>query len=331
MADRLLAHLEMWRPYTLCYVGLVGLSGALLADPGTPGWRLLGAWGAPTLGWLAGLYGGDYRDRHLDAIAKPHRPVPSGRVSAGAALSAMVICVAAGGAIALTLNWRTLILVATALGGGCAYSSWLKGSGLSGNLVRGALTSCAFLCGAMIASPWPPARLLPVACVWWMQDSGSNLVGTLRDTAGDRRGGYRTLVVQRGERVALGCVCLLYAVAIGFAAWPLATFASGARRVAAGLGVTALALVCAALGPLLLAGRPIPRRTALRAHEALVVERIVLAGAMIALVAQELAVSLTAVMIAVTIVSQRFMRERYEFGYRVGKGKPGDPPGALAE
>jgi geranylgeranylglycerol-phosphate geranylgeranyltransferase len=316
MSGRIVAHLEMWRPYTLCYVGLVGLSGALLAAPGAPGIRLLGAWSAPTLGWLAGLYGGDYRDRHLDAIAKVHRPIPSGRVRPGVALGAMIFCVATGGAIALALNWRTVLLVVIALSGGIAYSAWLKGSGLAGNLVRGMLTASAFLFGTMTVVPWPPLRLLPVAALWLMQDSGSNLVGTLRDTVGDRSGGYRTLVVQRGERAALACIAVLYGLAAGLAVWALVTLPSSGRWVAVALAALALALACTAAVTLVGAEQPIARRTALRAHELLVIERVILAGAMVALAAQQLALLLTGVLVAITAVSQRMMRERYEFGRR---------------
>ncbi len=316
MSGRIVAHLEMWRPYTLGYIGLVGMSGAVLARPGASSWQLFGAWAAPTLGWLGGLYGADYRDRHLDTIAKTHRPIPSGRVRPGTAVAAMIVCVAAGAAIALSLNWRTLLLVAVAFGGGAAYSVWLKGLGLWGNLVRGALTACAFVYGTMTVAPWPPLRLLLIALVWWPHDSASNLVGTLRDAAGDRLGGCRTLVVQRGERVALRYVYALYGLAVGLAAWVFMALPSPGRQAAVGLGATAVALGCVALIMLAGSGRPIAQRTALRAHEVLVVERLMLAGAVIALAKPVLALVLSAVTAAVTVISQWIMRERYEFGHR---------------
>jgi geranylgeranylglycerol-phosphate geranylgeranyltransferase len=314
-----MAHLEMWRPYTLGYVGLVSLSGALLTQPDASGWRLLGAWASPTLGWLAGLYGGDYCDRHLDAIAKPHRPIPSGRVRTETAVAAMIVCVMAGAAIALSLNWRTLLLVGAAFGGGAAYSVWLKGSGLSGNLVRGALTAVAFVFGTMAVTSWPPGQLLPVAMIWWLQDSGSNLVGTLRDAAGDRRGGYQTLVVRHGEKAALRYVYTLYGLAAGLAVASLMALPSPDRRVAIGLGAAAIACACEALVLLATSRRPILQRTALRAHEVLVVERVLLAGAMMALAAPVLALVLTAATESVTLVSQRTMRERYEFGRLISR------------
>src|SRR5690242_10887233 len=156
---RLMAHVEAWRLDLSTYAGIVSLGGALLASEHRVTWRLVGAWLAPTLGWLAGLYGGDYFDRELDAVAKPHRPIPSGRMSARTGLIMMVSCVAAGAAFGLLLNWRTVLLVGVALVAGISYNTWFKARGFSGNLVRGGLTAFAFLFGAMATSAYPPVKL----------------------------------------------------------------------------------------------------------------------------------------------------------------------------
>jgi len=100
--------METWRPYTLFYPGLVGLSGAGLASDHVSALRLLGSWLVPTLGWIAGLYGGDYFDRTLDAAAKPHRPIPSGRISPRTALASAITCVLVGcaiGVLAMVPAW----------------------------------------------------------------------------------------------------------------------------------------------------------------------------------------------------------------------------------
>lgn len=41
---RIVAHIEISCPYTVPYAGLVGLSGAVLADAHESAWRLVGAW-----------------------------------------------------------------------------------------------------------------------------------------------------------------------------------------------------------------------------------------------------------------------------------------------
>src|SRR5262245_41247002 len=78
------AHVQTWRPYTLPYPGLIGLAGAVLGGERVV-FRLAMVWLGVTLGWLGGLYLGDWFDRELDAIAKPQRPIPSGRLLPGEA------------------------------------------------------------------------------------------------------------------------------------------------------------------------------------------------------------------------------------------------------
>lgn len=326
MRRRLFAHLETWRPYTSAYVGFVGLAGASLASSDPAGWRWVGAWAAPTLGWLAGLYGGDYFDRELDAIAKPYRPIPSGRMRPRTALAGMVVCVLAGAAIALLLNWRTILLVGLALVTGISYNAWFKARGLSGNMARGSLTSFAFLFGAMATAPYPKLELLPVALLFSFHDAGSNLVGTLRDLDGDRRGGYQTLAVRRGVRAALGCAACCYALWLTIAL-SLPALLREPRDVAAYLALLfgAAAMGLAALVMLVRAGSP-SRRLALRAHEVLVVERIVLAGALLALGAgAAFALPLVTAGVVLTWLTQHWMRERYEFALPEGALDLGNP------
>jgi 4-hydroxybenzoate polyprenyltransferase/geranylgeranylglycerol-phosphate geranylgeranyltransferase len=312
----LIAHLETWRPYGLTHVGLVGLAGAALAAPHPDGWRLLGGWGIPTLGWLAGLYGGDFFDRELDAVAKPQRPIPSGRMSARTALTAMVVCVSAGAVFGLLLNWRTILLVAAALIAGISYSTWFKARGLSGNLVRGGITACAFLFGTMMTSAYPPVRLLPLALLFCLHDAGSNLVGTLRDIEGDRAGGYQTLPVKSGVSAALACGWVLYALwlVIALFAPVLLSRHGNLDFYRPMLGVSAVLGACALL-VIILAARPLPPRTALRAHEILVIERVILGCALVSLGAARpsLVLPLLVVVVLLTWTSQRLMRARYEF------------------
>jgi 4-hydroxybenzoate polyprenyltransferase/geranylgeranylglycerol-phosphate geranylgeranyltransferase len=303
----------------MLYVGVVGLAGALLADRTATLPQLLGAWLVPTLGWVAGHYGGDYFDRRLDAIAKPHRPIPSGRMPAGTALWGMILCAGVGGALALLLNWRTILLVAAALLLGIAYSRVFKSQGLSGNLVRGSLTAFAFAFGAMMAATWPPPALLPIAAVFWLHDTMSNLVGTLRDVDGDREAGYRTYPVLHGTGRALVVVAGLGGLWVTLAAATIVVRAGGAPRTEAALLVGAATLLACEALIVLARARPLTPETALLAHEILAVERVVLACAFVGLATGTAAVAALAVVGAlVTLVLQGAMRSRYEFGSRVG-------------
>ena len=211
------AHVETWRPYTLWYVGLVGLAGAALADGPHHPWLLASAWAAPTAGWLGGHYLGDYFDRELDAGSKPHRPIPSGRLGARTRVWCGCICFALLALLAVLGGWGTTSAAVLAAFGIVAYSRWCKARGIAGNLVRGALGAIALLYGALTvglsADRGSTVPVLLAAMVaFWSHDAMSNLVGALRDIDGDRAGGYRTLPVRRGAPFAVRTVLALYAV-----------------------------------------------------------------------------------------------------------------------
>jgi geranylgeranylglycerol-phosphate geranylgeranyltransferase len=316
------AHLQTWRLYTLWYPGLVGLAGAALATRSPSTGQCAVAWAAPTLGWVAAHYLGDYFDRHLDAISKPQRPLPSGRLSPRTAVAAGSACAAATIVLCLLVNWRALAVTAAALAGIVAYSRVFKARGLSGNVVRGALTALALVFGVMAVQPWPPWQVVPFALVFCAHDAASNLVGTLRDVDGDREGGYRTLPVARGVRTAAWTAASLYLAAITVAA------VSG-LLLHAGRGGYFLLLAIAAAGGvgafvLLLRGSDTPTATvSLRAHEVLVAERLVLASAVVAggrgLVT---AVVVLGPALVVSVLAQSWLRARHEFPSSVPSRSP---------
>jgi geranylgeranylglycerol-phosphate geranylgeranyltransferase len=312
------AHVETWRPYTLWYVGLVGLGGAAVVGADGPLWRLLAAWAAPTAGWLAGHYLGDYFDRELDAGSKPHRPIPSGRLSPRTAVVCGGFCVAVLIAISVAGGWPTMAAAVFGVCGIVAYSRWLKARGIAGNLIRGALGAVALLYGACVAGRWPTSLVvlvLVLACVFWLHDTMSNLVGTLRDVDGDEAGDFRTLPVARGVPFAVWTVVCLYVAMIAAAVAGGLLTGSGDRTaylvtlaVVAVLGTTALA-------PLIAHRLDLPVIEALRAHEVLVIERLVLASSVVGLglgVGWQLGLLIP--MAALTWWTQSVMRTRHELG-----------------
>jgi 4-hydroxybenzoate polyprenyltransferase/geranylgeranylglycerol-phosphate geranylgeranyltransferase len=313
------AHLETWRPYTLWYVGLVGLGGAaLVAGPHHP-WRLLGAWAAPTLGWLGGHYLGDYFDRELDAGSKPHRPIPSGRLAARTALICGLGCFAALAVLAVAGGLPTSLAALLGALGIIGYSRWLKARGVAGNLIRGALGAVALLYGAAAAGGRPAAGtvagLAVLAVAFWLHDTTSNLVGTLRDIDGDRAGGYATLPVRRGTPFAVRTVLGLYA---GTLCAALAGGLLADRGYLLGYLLTllvVLAIGVAALAPLVRHRDAMPVLVALRAHAMLVLERVLLASAVVGLgLGLGWQLGLAVPMLALTGWTQSLMRSRHELG-----------------
>jgi 4-hydroxybenzoate polyprenyltransferase/geranylgeranylglycerol-phosphate geranylgeranyltransferase len=310
----LFAHAEVWRVDTLFYIGLVAVAGALLAAPHQVGlWRLAGIWLVPTLGWVASLYGGDFFDRDLDAIAKPQRPIPSGRMSPCTALAGMSSAIVAGTAIAVALTPLNIALVVIAGVLGVTYSKVLKARGILGNLARGGPTALALLIGATSVGAKVPPLLLVAALVFWLHDSSSNLVGALCDTEGDTMGGYRTFPVRHGDVATVRAVIAFdlawIVLAIGLPWWPPGLDA--ARYEA--LLLPMLLLAASSIRILLPAPRPIARLDALRAHERIVIDRLFLPIALIA-GHRELGVALALLAVALfaTLIGQAMMRPRYE-------------------
>ena len=311
---RLLAHLEACRPDTIFYAGTVGIGGALLTRPDAGFGTLLLAWLVPTLVWIAALYGGDYFDRDLDALTKPHRPVPSGRIAARTARTAMIALIVAGGLLAVLANPLTVVLAAVATVFGIGYARWLKGHGLWGNLVRGLPTALTLLYGSMLVQPLPAVQLLGLAVAFWVHDAASNLLGALCDRDGDRRGGYLTYPVQRGDDATVRALGGLYAGWVLLAVtWPaLAPDRIDPLAYYLPLAV-AMALAGASQLMVAAAARPIARAIGLRAHEVIVVERIVLGCAPIAAATRaDIALWLGAPSLAATVLARRLMRTRYE-------------------
>jgi geranylgeranylglycerol-phosphate geranylgeranyltransferase len=324
-ARALRAHVETWRPYTLWYVGLVGLGGAALIAGEHHPWRLFGAWAAPTLGWLGGHYLGDYFDRELDAGSKPHRPIPSGRLSPRTAAICGAVCFAALAVLAVASGWATTVAALFGALGIVAYSRWLKARGVAGNLIRGALGAIALLYGAAAVGSRPSAgtaaALLTLALAFWLHDTASNLVGTLRDIDGDRAGGYSTLPVRRGSEFAVRTVLGLYAgaaaaaLAGGLLAGTVDRPAGGSRPLYLLTLLVVLGLGLLALAPLVPYRRSMPVPVALRAHAVLVLERVVLAAAVVGLgLGLRWQLALAVPLVALTGWTQSRMRSRHELG-----------------
>jgi 4-hydroxybenzoate polyprenyltransferase len=77
--------------------------------------------------YWAGMALNDFADREVDAVERPDRPVPSGRVRAGFALGVAAGLTAAGLSIAAAVGGRRALVVAVPLAGTVwAYDLWLK-------------------------------------------------------------------------------------------------------------------------------------------------------------------------------------------------------------
>jgi 4-hydroxybenzoate polyprenyltransferase len=134
------------------------LAGATAAGAAGPG--VAGLAGASVLLYWAGMAANDWADRRLDAVERPERPIPSGRVSPAAALGLSAGLTVAGLALAGLSGGRRSLAVAVPLAGAIwAYDLAAK-STPAGPAVMAACRGLDVLLGA---SPGRPARALPAA------------------------------------------------------------------------------------------------------------------------------------------------------------------------
>jgi geranylgeranylglycerol-phosphate geranylgeranyltransferase len=319
LRQKLFAHLESMRPYTLLWCGLVSLVGASLTFEDLPSARTaLLVFFIPILGWIAGLYLADYYDRTLDAIQKPQRPLPSGRILPKEALVVGAVFAIAGLLLTLLLPWVTIFLIITVSILVFCYAKFTKTRGLLGNFNRGALTVVTYLFGVL--SVGVPLSSIPLyiwilSVVFFLHDTNSNIIGAIRDVHGDMTGGYKTTPVLYGITkalvisVSLTILYLLLTAGIVFVT-PVIPF----PWYFIGLYVIGILVLCIMYALLFQTRKMLTRKQALRAHELFVTERIVFASAFIVGVAGSLTVALLLFVISliVTLLFQHLLRERYE-------------------
>ncbi len=318
MLQKLFAHLETMRPYTLLWCGLVSLVGACLRYGDIPPIRIsLLVFFIPILGWIAGLYLADYYDRTLDAIQKPHRPIPSGRISAREALIVGGSYAIIGLGLSFLLPPINIVLVFIAGILVLSYAKLTKAEGLLGNFNRGAMTVITFLFGvfSITTTSQIPVSLLLLSLVFFFHDTNSNIIGAIRDVHGDKTGGYATTPVKYGIRltliisVTLSSIYLLlttgvisFSTLVLYPTYFLLLFSIG------------ILILCLMYLILFTSVNTLTRKQSLYAHELFVAERIIFSSAFIVGIASShlLSFSVCIVSLATTLLSQHLLRERYE-------------------
>lgn len=315
--DKLFAHLETWRLYTVIWCGLVSLAGSFIAFGTLPPLRIaLLALVIPMMGWTAGLYLADFIDRKLDAIQKPHRPIPSGRIKPLEALFIGAIFALTGFILSFLLSLNNVILVFVVAALVFSYAKLSKSRGLTGNINRGIVTVAAYFFGVFSVNQ--PINSIQIyiwllAVVFLFHDTNSNLVGAIRDVEGDKKGGYKTIPVKYGIKKSILISLILTIIWLSLALYlPYKyDFLKTEFYFIMILDITIL------IGLYLYLFRSIKaysRRKALRFHEFFVVERITLASAFIfGIINIYLAIAVYLVALFITVVSQYLLRTKYEF------------------
>ncbi|WP_327122187.1 UbiA family prenyltransferase [Streptomyces sp. NBC_01341] len=159
---RLRAWAELLRVSALFSVPGDALAGAAAVGR-RPGRGTALAVGASLCLYEAGMALNDWADREEDALDRPHRPIPSGRVAPGAALAAAGALTAAGLALASRAG-RPALAVATGLAATVwAYDLHLKHTKLGPAAMASARALDLLLGATATAVPGTPQATLPSA------------------------------------------------------------------------------------------------------------------------------------------------------------------------
>jgi len=143
----------------------------------------------------------DYYDQKTDAINRPERPIPSGRISPRFAFIFSILCYIAG----IVLGW--LIGIETGLiASVVAIMLWLyaargKMMGLGGNMIIALICALAFIYGGLVVQN-PVLAVFPAVFAFLMHLS-REIIKDVQDISGDRQSGARTLAIRAGHKKAL--------------------------------------------------------------------------------------------------------------------------------
>ncbi len=125
----------------------------------------------------------DTSDREIDKTGHPERPIPSGRVTARAALGVSAGLFAAAFAIGAYLSLPALAVVATSALVMLAYEKGLKAAGLPGNAAIAYLSGITFLFGGVIMDA--PLATLPLAALGFLASLGREVAKDVEDMEAD--------------------------------------------------------------------------------------------------------------------------------------------------
>jgi 4-hydroxybenzoate polyprenyltransferase len=197
------AYLELLRPANVA---------TALADV-LAGYALTGLAPARALGWLllstACLYAGgivlnDVFDRRLDAVERPERPIPSGRIGASAAATLGASLLAAGVLAAGQATGAGAIVAAAIVGAVLAYDAVTKPMAIVGPINMGLCRGLNLVLG-LAAAPAAIRLHWPLALIPWVY-----IVGVTVVSRGEVAGGTK-----RAAAIALGLVDVSLVALVG--------------------------------------------------------------------------------------------------------------------
>ena len=193
MATRAL--IELLRPANVVTAAADVLAGFAAAGSHVQPWLL-----ASTCCLYGGIVLNDFFDRNLDAVERPERPIPIGRISSSAAATLGFILLAAGIGFASLANAAACLIAAAISGSVLLYDIWGKHQKFFGPVNMGTCRALNLLLG-VAAVPAAISTRLPLALLPLVYIAAVTAV-----SRGEVRGGKREVAF-----ISLAAICAVIA------------------------------------------------------------------------------------------------------------------------
>jgi geranylgeranylglycerol-phosphate geranylgeranyltransferase len=214
---------RLMRPVNCVMMGFAVLVGAVLANPQFSSVDWLGVFYGFFTGFMltaASMTINDYYDRAIDTINEPSRPIPSGAVSAKAALAFVVVLSAVGFAFAFLTGILCLAVAVISWIIVTSYVTVGKRSGLPGNFLVSACVAIPFIYGSITVTSQVQLNVVLFAAMAFLSNTGREITKGIVDVKGDQAEGVKTLAVRYGERAAAVAAAVFYLAAVALTPIP---------------------------------------------------------------------------------------------------------------
>lgn len=213
-----LSYLKLLRPVNCAIAFASVLVGASLAGKGAD--VVSGLVAGLSAACVAG--GGnalnDACDEAADRINRPDRPIPSGQVSARAAVSLAAVLFTLGVGVSAGLGTKAVCVALVAVGGLVVYDLALKRVPVAGNVAVSGICGMALLYGG-VAVNRVEATLVPAGFAFLFH-LGREIVKDIEDVQGDAAVGAESVAVAWGIRPALIMATAVYLTLIALTPIP---------------------------------------------------------------------------------------------------------------
>ena len=234
--------MEVMRPGNCLMASVAALIGFLVADTSPEPLTVVLVALAVFAVTGAGNAVNDYFDREIDAVNRPGRPIPSGRISPESAHRWSIVLFGAGCILAFFINPLALAIAIFNSILLYFYARNLKVTPFAGNLAVGYLTGSTFLFGGAAGSDVEITVFLFLLAS--LATLSREIEKDIEDVAGDRTSGAKTLPIVIGEKKSsiLAASFVIAAIGLSYLA-PLGRAYLAAVAVADLLFLAALASI----------------------------------------------------------------------------------------